>query len=194
MIEWLRSFGALSIGSGLLLGLVFIAGAFVFVPRTFLSLGAGSLYGIQVLPLVLVSTTAGSVLAFLMARYFLSARVQSWIDGRPNLRAVADAVDQEGWKAIALLRLASPIPSSVQNYAYGVTRVGLAPYTLATFVFTIPQTVLYLYIGATGRSILLEESSKLGSALLLVGAICLLVTVLLIWRKARALMPAAFKQ
>jgi uncharacterized membrane protein YdjX (TVP38/TMEM64 family) len=154
----------------------------------------GSLYGIQVLPLVLVSTTAGSVLAFLMARYLLSARVQRWIDGRQNLRAIADAVDQEGWKAIALLRLASPIPSSIQNYAYGVTRVGLVPYTVATFVFTIPQTVLYLYIGATGRSILLEEASLIGSALLIAGAICLLVTALLVWRKARALMPAALRQ
>ena len=73
------------------------------------------------------------------------------------MRAIADAVDEEGWRIVALLRFASPTPSSVQNYVFGVTRIGFWPYTLASLVFVIPQTVFYVYLGSVGRSLLLGD-------------------------------------
>ena len=69
------------------------------------------------------------------------------------MRVIADAVDEEGWRIVALLRFASPTPSSVQNYVFGVTRIGFWPYTLASIVFVIPQTVFYVYLGSVGRSL-----------------------------------------
>ena len=187
LIEWLRSFGALSLFSGLMVMLLFAAAAFVFIPRTFLTLGVGGLYGLTVIPLVLIGATLGSVLAFLIARYFVAAHVQHWIDRHPSMRIIANAVDDEGWRIVALLRFASPTPSSVQNYVFGVTRIGFWPYFLASLVFTIPQTVFYVYLGSVGRSLLLGDvSSPVGGAITLMGAACLAGTAFLIWRKARA--------
>jgi uncharacterized membrane protein YdjX (TVP38/TMEM64 family) len=138
--------------------------------------------------MVIIGATTGSILAFLLARYLLADRVQRWIDQHPSLRAIANAVDAEGWRVVALLRFASPTPSSVQNYLFGITRIGFWPYALATVICTMPQTFLYVYLGAAGRSVLLADaSSPLSQALMFISAGCLAATALLIWRKARAL-------
>ena len=187
LLEWLRSFGALSWFSGLMVASLFAAAAFVFVPRTFLTLGVGGLYGLSVIPVIVIGATLGGTVTFLIARYFLADRVQRWIDRHPSMRVIADAVDEEGWRIVALLRFASPTPSSVQNYVFGVTRIGFWPYTLASLVFIIPQTVFYVYLGSVGRSLLLGDiSSPLGMFVMLAGAGCLAATAFLVWRKARA--------
>jgi uncharacterized membrane protein YdjX (TVP38/TMEM64 family) len=188
LMEWLRGFGGLSILSSLAVIFLFVIAAFVFIPRTFLTLGVGGIYGFSAIPLVMIGATIGSILAFLLARYLFSDRVQRWIDRHPSLRAIANAVDAEGWRVVALLRFASPTPSSVQNYVFGITRIGFWPYALATFIFTMPQTVLYVYLGAVGRSFLVADvSSPFSQGLMLIGAGCLAGTAFLIWRKARAL-------
>ena len=187
LLEWLRSFGALTLFSGVMVAAIFTAAALVFVPRTFLTLGVGGLYGLSVVPLIVVGATLGGTLAFLLARYFLADRVQRRIDRHPPVRAIADAVDAEGWRIVALLRFASPTPSSVQNYVFGVTRIGFWPYTLASLVFIIPQTVFYVYLGSVGRSLLLGDiASPLGIFVTLMGLGCLAATGFLVWRKARA--------
>jgi uncharacterized membrane protein YdjX (TVP38/TMEM64 family) len=171
----------------MMVAIVFAVAAFVFVPRTFLTLGVGGLYGMSVVPVIMIGATVGSVLAFLAARYFAADHVQRWIDRHPAMRVIADAVDAEGWRIVALLRFASPTPSSVQNYVFGVTRIGFWPYLMASILFTIPQTLFYVYLGSIGRSLLLDDiSSPLGAMVALAGALCLAATGFLIWRKARA--------
>lgn len=191
LIEWLRSWGDLSPASWLVLALVFLVASFIFFPRTFLCLGVGALYGLPAVLIILPSTTLGGVLAFLTARYLFADRLQRRVDRYPKLRAIADAIDSESWRVVALFRLASPVPNSVQNYFFGLTRIGLWPYTLATLVFTIPQTFLYVYIGAIGRSALIEDSSApLSRGLMVAGILCLAATAFLIWRKAQAALEA----
>lgn len=191
IVAWLRSFGELSLASGLALAFVFIAASFIVFPRTFVCLAAGSLYGFLALPIGILSTTIGSVLAFLAARYLFADRLRRRVDRQPHLRAVAEAIDSESWRIVALLRFAGPLPHAVQNYFFGLTRVGLWPYAVTTFVFTIPQTLLFVYLGAIGRSMLVADSSSLLSRVLTAaGALCLAAIVFLIWRKARTTLAA----
>jgi uncharacterized membrane protein YdjX (TVP38/TMEM64 family) len=198
LIDWLRSWGDLSLVSGTVLALVFFLASFLPFPRTFLYLGVGGLYGFVVAPILLASTTVGGVGAFLLARHVMAEPVQRRIIRYPYLWAIADAIDGESWRIVALLRFASPVPSSFQNYFFGVTRIRPWPYAMATFIFTIPQTVLYLYLGAVGRGILLEDSSSpLSRVIMVVGALCLVTVAYLIWRKARAALgtlPATFQR
>jgi len=190
VMDWLRGLGGLSLISSVAVILLFMIAAFVFIPRTFLTLGVGGVYGFLAIPLVMIGAVAGSILAFLLARYLFYDRVQRRIDRHPSLRAIANAVDAEGWRVVALLRFASPTPSSVQNYVFGITRIGFWPHAVATFIFTMPQTVLYVYLGAAGRGFLVADaSSPFSQALMLIGAGCLAGTLFLIWRKARALSP-----
>jgi uncharacterized membrane protein YdjX (TVP38/TMEM64 family) len=186
MMQWLPEAGELSVHSSMMLSLIFFAASFVLVPRTFLCLGAGVSFGLVAVPVILPSTMLGGILAFLAARYFFSERVHAYVDARPRLRRFATAVDEEGWRVVALLRLASPVPNAVQNYLFGLTRIGFLPFAVTTFVFSIPQVVLYVYLGSAGRAVLLDENlSTLNRVMLGAGLVSILVAALLIVRRVR---------
>jgi uncharacterized membrane protein YdjX (TVP38/TMEM64 family) len=186
-MQWLPEGGDLGIRSSMMLSLIFFAASFVLIPRTFLCLGAGASFGLAAVLVILPSTMLGGILAFLLARYLFSERLHIYVDARPRLRRFATAVDEEGWRVVALLRLASPLPNAVQNYVFGLTRIGFLPFAVTTFVFSIPQIVLYVYLGSAGRAVLLDESlSTLNRVVLGAGLVSMVVAVLLIVRRVRS--------
>ena len=142
---------------GLALGLFFILAALVVFPRTILIIAAGASFGIGAAPIILVAGTAGGTLAFLLSRYIASDWFRRKLKQHPSLEAIAEAVDNEGWRIIALTRLGAPVPSALQNYLYGLTRINLPTFILATLVFSSPQVFLFTFLGATGRSRLRKD-------------------------------------
>ena len=55
-----------------------------------------------------------------------------------------------GWKVVALLRLSPIVPYSASNYLYGLSGIGLLPYTAASAIFSFPGTVAYVWLGYLG--------------------------------------------
>lgn len=162
------------------------------IPRTALCLASGAIFGLAAVLVILPSTTLGSAIGFLFARYLFTERLHRIVDNKPKIRAVLGAVDSEGWRIVGLMRFAGAMPTFSQNYLFGLTRIGFVPYLLATFAFTIPQVCLYVYLGALGRAALLdEEGSHWGLALGAVAALCLLTVVFVVTRKARAALRKA---
>jgi uncharacterized membrane protein YdjX (TVP38/TMEM64 family) len=188
LVDFLRRWGELSPTSGVVLALVFIAGGLVPVPRTFLTLAAGVVFGMAAIPVIIPSTTAGCLIAFLFARYLFAPGLWRWVAHKPKLLLVMNAVDAEGWRIVALCRLASPIPSTIQNALFGLTRITIWPYLWATFIFTIPQIVLYAYLGAIGKAALLGESTGVNLGVMVAGGLTFLAVVLMITRRVRASM------
>ena len=193
LVHWLQGWGELQPASAAVLALVFVVSGLVFIPRTFLCLASGAMFGLAPIPIILPSTTLSAMIGFLLARYFFADWLQRQVDRQPRVRAVMDAIDDEGWRIVALLRFGSPLPSTVQTYLFGITRIGLVPFTLATLLFTIPQVCLYVWLGAAGRAALIEDgSSGLSRTLMLIAALTLLTAMVLVTRKARlALQDAA---
>lgn len=181
-----RDWGELTLGSGMALAAMFAIAAFVIFPRTILILTAAATFGFKVFPFVLLGSVTGSILAFLLARYVAANWVQSKIARYPLLHTVANVIDEEGWRIIALLRLGAPIPSSLQNYALGLTRIDLKTYSLATLVFSIPQIALFSFMGASGRASVLEDGASTASRVfLLVGIVLAAALVWLIAARVR---------
>jgi uncharacterized membrane protein YdjX (TVP38/TMEM64 family) len=58
-----------------------------------------------------------------------------------------------------LMRFGGPAPNCVQHYVFGLTGIGLLPYSLITLIFTLPQIVLYAYIGQSGRAVVMQMPS-----------------------------------
>jgi uncharacterized membrane protein YdjX (TVP38/TMEM64 family) len=193
LIHWLQNWGELDPAAAAALVLVFLVSGLIFIPRTFLCLASGAMFGLPTIAIILPSTTLSAMIGFLLARHLLADWLQRAVDRRPRLRAVMDAIDDEGWRIVALLRFGSPLPSTVQTYLFGITRIGLVPFTLATLLFTIPQVCLYVWLGAAGREALLDDSSSgLSRTLMLIAAATLLTAMALVTRKARlALQDAA---
>jgi uncharacterized membrane protein YdjX (TVP38/TMEM64 family) len=188
VVDVLRRWGELNAASGSVLALAFVVTALLPIPRTVLTLAAGVVFGLASIPVIVPATTLGCVLAFVLARYLFAAWLWRAIAKRPGLVAIMNAVSAEGWRIVALCRLASPIPSSIQSAMFGLTHIALWPYTWATFVFTIPQTVLYAYLGAIGKAALLGERGGVGLGVMIAGALTFAGVVLLITRRVRASM------
>lgn len=188
LIEWLRAWPGLSFGSGLALAGVFVLASVAFVPRSLLLFASGAIFGTSAIVIAWSGLVLGALLAFVVARFILADRVQRWLATSRRFRAVADAVDAEGWKIVALLRLGSPFSNTMQNYVFGLTRIGFTPYALATAAFMMPQTALLVYLGAAGRQALVHDGrqSPVHYVLLVSALVSLLAVSVLIWRKTRA--------
>ena len=162
---------------------VFFFASFVFVPRTFLCLGAGWALGFSGVLVVLPSTTLGGILAFLLARYVLSDRIRRYVFARPRWSSILITIDDEGWKLLALLRFASPVPNAVQNYLFALTSIRLLPYAIITLACSIPQLVLYVYLGSSARTLIIKDDlSMLNRIWLVIGLFSLGLAVHLVFR------------
>lgn len=109
----------------IVLAAAFVFGALAFVPRNLMCVLGGTVFGHAAFPVALVSATLGACAALLIARYLFRRPFQRMADRRPAWKAVAAAVDGEGWRIALLLRIASPLPGSVVNYMFGLTRIPL---------------------------------------------------------------------
>ena len=179
MIELIGSLDDHSFSGFVILAAIFALGAIIFVPRTLLCVAAGMAYGISAVPVSLIGSTIGAVLGFWLARYLFRAPLERAASERPKWRALLRAVDDEGWRIVGLLRLGAPLPATLQNFLFGLTRIGLLPYVLATLLGNLPQTVLYVYLGAVGK-LTLSGPSRLGNlAAMVAGGLIMLIVI---WR------------
>ncbi len=163
--------------------LVYACATVLFLPGTVLTLAGGALFG-PVLGTVynLSGATLGATLAFLMARYLASEWVAQRAQGR--LRQLIVGVEEEGWRFVAFVRLVPLFPFVLLNYALGLTRIGLLPYVLASFVFMLPGAVAYTYFGYAGREALAGGEGLVQKGLL---GLSLLAIVLFLPRLVRRL-------
>ena len=112
-----------------------------------LTMGAGILFGltfggVYVLTAAMISAT----LCFLISRHFARDWITKRFGQHPSFRALDDAVARDGWKIVALIRLAPAFPFAVTNYSFGLTRVPLWQYIVASLTM-IPGTMFYVYLG-----------------------------------------------
>lgn len=171
-------------------GLAYVVATLLLVPGAVMTIAGGLAFGWWSAPLVLLSATVGASLAFLISRRFIHARVERLVSKRPGARAVIDAVDDEGWKALALMRLSPVIPFNLQNYLLGVTNVRLTTFFISTLAGMVPGTLLSTYIGVLGRAAGRGETSALQWTFLAVGLAATLAVIVLISRKARRKLQA----
>lgn len=128
---------------------IYIAACVLFIPGSILTLGAGVLFGVVKGSLIVsVAATLGATCAFLVGRYFAREWVAKKIEGNPKFKAIDEAVAREGWKIVGLVRLSPIFPFNLLNYAFGLTKVSLRDYFLASWIGMMPGTVMYVYIGS----------------------------------------------
>jgi len=133
---------------------VYILACVFLIPGSILTLGAGFLFGvIKGSVLVSVASTVGATVAFLVGRYLARGWVTKKIEGNDRFKAIDEAVSREGWKIVGLTRLSPIFPFNLLNYAFGLTRVSLRDYFLASWIGMMPGTVMYVYLGSLAGSL-----------------------------------------
>jgi uncharacterized membrane protein YdjX (TVP38/TMEM64 family) len=163
-----------------------ILGAVVLVPGSVLAIAAGILFGpIWGAFYNVLAATVGAVLAFAIARFIAPHWIARAVEGRVRLEAMTEAIDSEGWRFVAFVRLVPIFPYNVLNYALGLTNIRLVPYTLTTLVCMIPVDLAYSYIGYAGRQALTGESGAVRTILLALAGFAALVFVPTLVRRYR---------
>lgn len=160
--------------------LIYIAACVFFIPGSILTLGAGAIYGLVTgFILVSIGSTLGATAAFLVGRYFARDWVAAKVAGNEKFRAIDDAVGREGWKIVGLTRLSPVFPFTLLNYAYGLTKVSLPHYIIASWIGMMPGTVMYVYIGTLAGNLatLGAEESPSGPGMLVLQGVGLLATI-----------------
>ena len=135
---------------------------------------------------VSVAATLGAALAFLAARYAVRGLVEGWLARSPRLARLDEAVAQHGWRILMITRLVPLFPFTLQNFAYGVTRIHFGVYVSVSWVCMLPATFAYTLAASA-----IAEGDDSGRMLAsLGGAAILLVTLSLVpaWigRRSRA--------
>ncbi|MDF3060024.1 MAG: hypothetical protein K0S06_133 [Microvirga sp.] len=186
LVEALRDAGLAGLVA---LTILFAVGAMIFVPRPIMSAISGWVFGFSSVAPILVGSTAGSTLAFLLARYLFRRRFERLIAEKPRLKAPLQAVDQEGWRLVALLRLHSPLPGSLVSYLCGLTHMSVLSFSTATLAGIAPQVVLYVYLGVVGDAVLrygLNPQAQL--AFLVLGLLLMGIAMALVVRRTRIIL------
>jgi uncharacterized membrane protein YdjX (TVP38/TMEM64 family) len=145
----------------------------LFVPGSVLTVVGGALFGpVWGTLWNLTGATLGATLAFVTARYVAS----TWVSERAGERLVRviRGVEEEGWRFVAFVRLVPLFPFNLVNYAFGLTRIALEEYVLASFVCMAPGAIAYTYLGYAGREAAAGSASAIRNGFIALG---LLATV-----------------
>jgi uncharacterized membrane protein YdjX (TVP38/TMEM64 family) len=116
----------------------------------------------------LTGATLGATLAFMIARYVAS----DWVSARAGerLAALVQGVEEEGWRFVAFVRLVPLFPFNLVNYAFGVTRIRLGEYVIASFVCMAPGALAYTYLGYAGREVASGQAGTIHKSFACLGA------------------------
>jgi uncharacterized membrane protein YdjX (TVP38/TMEM64 family) len=135
-------------GLALFIGLYVVA-TVLLMPGSVLTLGAGAIFGVaKGVVVVSIAATLGATAAFLVGRYGAREWVTRRLKAYPAFTRIDEAVGREGWKIVGLARLSPVFPFNLLNYAFGLTRVSLRGYVVASWAGMLPGTVMYVYLGS----------------------------------------------
>ena len=131
-------------------GLIYIAVTVVAcvvlaLPGVTFAIIAGVMFGaLRGTILCLVATTLGAIIAFIAGRFFLKDSIKPMLEKNRLLKKLLfDDSSRSDIVLLAITRLVPIFPYNIQNFAYGVTDISLAHYSLYTFIFMIPGVSLY---------------------------------------------------
>lgn len=116
------------------------------VSGTLLAAASGLLFGVAIGTCVAIAgATLGGVVAFLIARRAGGDAVAR--AAGPRVARLTQRLERRAFRSVVLLRLAPGLPTTILNYAVGLTRVPLRTFALATAVGGAPRIFVYVAVG-----------------------------------------------
>ena len=110
---------------------------------------AGLAFGIALGTAVgIVGATLGGVLAFAIARRYGHGAAQDLCG--PRLRRIQERVERRGFAAVLCARAAPGMPTTLLNYACGLSRVRLRDFAAGSLLGGAPRILAYAAMGSSG--------------------------------------------
>jgi len=151
LLAWIEAQGVLA---PLLFVLVMALVVVAVFPGVMFTTGAGFVFGVvEGTVYVVIGTTLGATLAFLIARHLFGQRARRFILEHAKLRLVSAELTPQGWKIVLLTRLVPFFPFKASNYFFGLTPFSLRGFVGGTFVGIIPLSLNSVYLGSIAADI-----------------------------------------
>jgi uncharacterized membrane protein YdjX (TVP38/TMEM64 family) len=191
--------GGLGVIGAAIFAVLIAASSLCLLPASPFIIAAAAVFGFSLgLLTSVVGIILGAASGYLVSRLFLRKDLADQLKGRPTFKAIDQAIAEEGWKIVFLLRLC-PIPFGLANYLYGLTAIPFVPYLVTSVLGAIPGMFLFCQLGSAGKAGLQELASghlnKGGGeiALLVLSLAASIVLVVLLPRLARRVLEKRTK-
>lgn len=146
VLEWIEHQGSLS--ALLFISLMIVAVVFL-LPGALFTTGAGFVFGIFYGTLyVVLGTTIGAAVAFLIARYLFGDRARNFLLRNDRMQVISNEMTQHDFKVVLLTRLIPFFPSKLSNYLFGLSQFSFTHYLLASAIGFIPFSLHNVYLGS----------------------------------------------
>lgn len=146
LLRWVDTKGA---WAALLFILIMTGVVVLLLPGVLLTTGAGLVFGVVEGSIyVVIGTTLGATMAFLIARYLFGQRARTFVMSRAKLRLLSDELAPQGWKIVLLTRLIPFFPSKISNYFFGLTPFSLRGFVAGSFLGFVPFSIHNVYLGS----------------------------------------------
>ena len=161
------------------------------LPGVLFTTGAGFVFGVVEGSIVVVlGTTLGAALAFLIARHLFGQRARAFVMARAKLQVMSEELTPHGWKIVLLTRLIPFFPGKISNYFFGLTPFSLRGFVGGSLLGFIPYSVHNVYLGSIAADITTLGARNLDRTPLQwtlygVGFIATVVAVIFLSRLAR---------
>ena len=130
---------------------VYVIACVAFIPGTIVTLMAGLAFGAWWgTALVSLSSMAGAIISFLIARYLARDAVESFLGKQAWFNKFRASVEDNGFNFMLFVRLVPLFPFNGLNYASGLVPIKFKDYALASWIGMLPGTFVYVYLGETG--------------------------------------------
>jgi uncharacterized membrane protein YdjX (TVP38/TMEM64 family) len=155
---------ALIEGYGVIAPIVYIAFYSItpslFLPGLPITIVGGALFGpIWGVVYAITGATIGAIIAFLIGRYL----GRSWVEKKltsPRWKNLDIEVEKNGWKVVAFTRLIPIFPFNLLNYAFGLTKIKLWHYVIASFIFMLPGCIAYVVFSSSFLDLIKGKITK----------------------------------
>lgn len=165
-----------------------VVASLFFIPRLFLGLAAGALFGTWLGSLLAVSAaTFGGLIGFWLVRIVSADAVK--LAEAPAIGRWLEKAEAHGWRFVLVARLVPVLPHSLVNYVFGLSRVSSLGYAVGSALGMIPTAVIYVNMGATGRALAAGTADLSTYALLAVWGLGLLFVSWFLPRLMRRVFP-----
>ncbi len=180
---WINGLGAIG---PIVYILLFIAACLFFLPGLPVAILAGLAFGpIMGTVWASIGSTLGAAAAFLVARYVARDMVEGWAQSNQVFKKIDDGVAAQGWRMLMITRLVPVFPFNLQNYAYGLTKIGFPTYVLVSFICMLPGAMAFTFMGGA----IVSGEGNLGTTFMYLGigaVVFVIISLIPGWIKKRS--------
>lgn len=138
---------------------VYVLSVLLLIPGALMTILSGMAFGLVLGTLyVAIAATIAMMIAFFIGRYAVYDVIQNQAEGGVVVR-IKRGIEKQGARFVAFMRLVPVIPYSMQNYLFGVTRIGFGSYIVISWLCMLPGIIANVYIGYAGRQLVVGGMS-----------------------------------